>query len=491
MLRANSKQTGAATAPMALGYGAAVILAATSGHALARPGGYEWYLIDYPPVGHSIWNDPRVHAIAVVLKDAVDISKPPGYPDYGTNTPANLAKRTADHLEYQGYFRGGPLDNGHGYGGVTSLINWGWGNDYHLETNAGDAVAGGCGVYSIFNAVGMGQGPGTLAQATSDYLTALKTECDQRGLTYPEIFMWDFENRSGAEFAFKNADVIPYDPIGFWDRCVADPRYTTEVLVSLGGDKTLADLVAAQPPRTRTSTNWWHQGLDNRAWCKDVYNPIEERVHDEAMYRTLGQFVNSLFPGAVWGDYALEIALDSHYPYRDQFNSWLYWYQQDPAMRLHASIQGPICYGPRMIGGASYEPAYTEVPELGSTQQEIWRNFGLGQLKCVMAGPNIVPALPAVETPNTVSANIIDQYTPTIEDVGWLFARQAALGQKRWLVFNPHTTAQQATDIQAAIAVFDASVCYANCDASTTVPCLNVLDFGCFLNKCAAGCSAC
>ena len=33
--------------------------------------------------------------------------------------------------------------------------------------------------------------------------------------------------------------------------------------------------------------------------------------------------------------------------------------------------------------------------------------------------------------------------------------------------------------------------CYANCDGGTTQPCLNVLDFGCFLNRFAAGCSAC
>jgi hypothetical protein len=31
------------------------------------------------------------------------------------------------------------------------------------------------------------------------------------------------------------------------------------------------------------------------------------------------------------------------------------------------------------------------------------------------------------------------------------------------------------------------SACYANCDNSTTAPCLNVLDFGCFLNKFAGG----
>ena len=32
-----------------------------------------------------------------------------------------------------------------------------------------------------------------------------------------------------------------------------------------------------------------------------------------------------------------------------------------------------------------------------------------------------------------------------------------------------------------------APACYPNCDASTTAPCLNVLDFGCFLNKFSAG----
>ena len=32
-----------------------------------------------------------------------------------------------------------------------------------------------------------------------------------------------------------------------------------------------------------------------------------------------------------------------------------------------------------------------------------------------------------------------------------------------------------------------AAPCYANCDASTAAPCLNVLDFSCFLNRYAAG----
>ena len=36
---------------------------------------------------------------------------------------------------------------------------------------------------------------------------------------------------------------------------------------------------------------------------------------------------------------------------------------------------------------------------------------------------------------------------------------------------------------------FAAGDSYANCDLSTTPPVLNVLDFSCFLNKFAAGCS--
>ncbi len=34
---------------------------------------------------------------------------------------------------------------------------------------------------------------------------------------------------------------------------------------------------------------------------------------------------------------------------------------------------------------------------------------------------------------------------------------------------------------------WEPTACYANCDASTTAPVLNVLDFSCFLNRFAAG----
>jgi len=46
------------------------------------------------------------------------------------------------------------------------------------------------------------------------------------------------------------------------------------------------------------------------------------------------------------------------------------------------------------------------------------------------------------------------------------------------------------TDLDDVTVTVEAgSTCYPNCDASTQAPVLNVLDFGCFLNRFAAGCS--
>jgi hypothetical protein len=42
-------------------------------------------------------------------------------------------------------------------------------------------------------------------------------------------------------------------------------------------------------------------------------------------------------------------------------------------------------------------------------------------------------------------------------------------------------------DIRGMALVRSATSCYANCDGSTTLPVLNVLDFSCFLNRFAAG----
>jgi hypothetical protein len=46
-------------------------------------------------------------------------------------------------------------------------------------------------------------------------------------------------------------------------------------------------------------------------------------------------------------------------------------------------------------------------------------------------------------------------------------------------------------DFSCFLNAFAAGASYANCDNSTTQPILNVLDFSCFLNRFAAGCSSC
>src|SRR5262249_52096316 len=46
-------------------------------------------------------------------------------------------------------------------------------------------------------------------------------------------------------------------------------------------------------------------------------------------------------------------------------------------------------------------------------------------------------------------------------------------------------------DFNCFLNQFAAGAPYANCDQSTTPPVLNVLDFNCFLNQFAAGCTGC
>ena len=57
-----------------------------------------------------------------------------------------------------------------------------------------------------------------------------------------------------------------------------------------------------------------------------------------------------------------------------------------------------------------------------------------------------------------------------------------------------HSTTQpclNVLDFTCFLNAFAAAATYANCDNSTTAPVLNVLDFTCFLNRFAAGCSGC
>ncbi len=57
-----------------------------------------------------------------------------------------------------------------------------------------------------------------------------------------------------------------------------------------------------------------------------------------------------------------------------------------------------------------------------------------------------------------------------INDAGWIVGYGTINGEQHGFLARPAATA-----------------CFANCDASTTTPILNVLDFACFLNKFAAG----
>jgi hypothetical protein len=113
----------------------------------------------------------------------------------------------------------------------------------------------------------------------------------------------------------------------------------------------------------------------------------------------------------------------------------------------------------------------------------------------------------------------IDGPTGTLTDTGFAidFGIQGDLGEARvlgnWLLVtkkysSPDTGLSSFTiqpdgtftingqrvssqgSIPTAIATWDPPpACYANCDSSTTAPVLNVLDFTCFLNSFAAGCS--
>ncbi len=68
-------------------------------------------------------------------------------------------------------------------------------------------------------------------------------------------------------------------------------------------------------------------------------------------------------------------------------------------------------------------------------------------------------------------------------------ALTTADGSARWLAYAPGTSPRllMATTTGSYAIGLGGAVCYANCDGSTTAPILNVLDFGCFLNRFAAG----
>ena len=72
-----------------------------------------------------------------------------------------------------------------------------------------------------------------------------------------------------------------------------------------------------------------------------------------------------------------------------------------------------------------------------------------------------------------------------LADTGLPFAAGDWTGAFQWVLSIP--AGQQASVISRLTAGPPPAPCYANCDASTAAPCLNVLDFNCFLNRFSAG----
>lgn len=416
---------------------AAVSNSATTNSVRAVSKQPQYCLWNYPPSGSALLARARnrtrndTHVMAIVQVDAVNNNKPPGYPDYGSNSIANWAKRVVDHLEYQGFVSVADTDN---YGGTVCPLNWGVAPYHTPLRNPLDAVGGdGCSEYGLYIANTLATGPGTLHQDMTDRVAAVKAECDLRGIKYPKCWCMDNETRPTVQFAFRNDDVTPVDLDGSWPETVASGRYISEVLVTLPTNMTLSDLVAGQPAQSRTADKWFFFGLDNQAWSKLVYAPIEDRVHDRVLYELVGKVVEATFPGATYCNYALQAINNSALPVRDANNRWLYWYQS-PTTPMLMSMQNPRCYGPA-ITSQSYDPSNNAEHGLGTSAPEIWRNYTYGQ---VMAGvASGVPSMPCVEVAGTVSGDVAGQHTPTTADAAWLIERCSAVGVSDWLIFNP------------------------------------------------------
>lgn len=442
---------------------------------------YEYILWNYPPAGTPLLARSLNRAIndtstmCIVLVDSVNTNKPTGYSDYGSNSAANIAKRVADHLEYQGFTRGlGTAGNG-AYGGHVCLLNWGYAAHIPLRGNASDAMpahagADGCRFYGIYNGAATATGASTLHEWTTDYMAALKSECDSRNLCYPSSFHMDYEDRPAAQYQVRNDDVAPADPNGVIDEEIADARAGTEVLAQLPANRTFTQLVAEYPAQTFTSTNWYFFGLDNQAWVKLVYLPLENRVHDNAMHRLLGALAIAQFPLTQWSNYQLVEPRDSNFPYRDQANNWMFWYQAVTGT-LHATFQQPIAYGPSMSGGSSYDPANNATHGLGTTQREVWRNFTRAQIRSATRGGATRPARSTIETPNTNSGQYGTMHTPTIPDSQWLLTEGYTEGVRSTVIFNPSSpmTAGQATDTLALINNFNNQMGFSGGDSLRSV----------------------
>jgi hypothetical protein len=120
-----------------------------------------------------------------------------------------------------------------------------------------------------------------------------------------------------------------------------------------------------------------------------------------------------------------------------------------------------------------------------SSAQYIWQNTPFN-VERAPDGPGAANPLSSWDTGSTGGGG--GDYIITL--TGSCYAQQTASCYANC----DHSTTQpclNVLDFTCFLNAFAAASSYANCDNSTTPPILNVLDFTCFLNKFAAGCSGC
>ena len=95
----------------------------------------------------------------------------------------------------------------------------------------------------------------------------------------------------------------------------------------------------------------------------------------------------------------------------------------------------------------------------------------------------------------TLSLGMVDlnTYLPTlgVDLTGWHLNQSTGVSADGTAIVGYGTISGEMRAWRVAGLPGATVTCYANCDHSTTAPCLNVLDFSCFLNAFAAGCSTC
>jgi probable HAF family extracellular repeat protein len=107
----------------------------------------------------------------------------------------------------------------------------------------------------------------------------------------------------------------------------------------------------------------------------------------------------------------------------------------------------------------------------------------------VVVGWAAVPDIQAMMWTTTLGSINLNTYLPSlgIDLSGWLlkYATGVSADGRTIVGYGEHTGYHY--NEAWIVTLPGAAPCYANCDGSTTAPVLNVLDFGCFLNKFAAG----